>query len=271
MVSRFWFALGRVSLLLLVMYLILSYVLLITIILRQEITILDASKAISVFNTKKGDSSLQGQVRNVFGDPVPFSVIIFGEHIVQADKTGTFTLAHLASGRYTMEIFAGDYEKYSREVQIETGVNSPTIKYDTGLWPQIFLVDFHIFSKNSDEIIGIVGFANGTTELIFIQQATLLNPQGEVITDVLHDHDGFNYYANLSNKLEIVENPQKALKWAPRMVQGGEFPAIKGSFLPGIYTLEVHYAFQKGHDLGQYRVLTMTDLLEPDKNWDPHL
>lgn len=269
--SRFWLRLGRLGLVLLLSYLLFAYTCLITIIIRGELTILDASKVISVLSNQLEPCILQSQVRNVFGDPVPFAVIVVGNRLVQADNTGVFAMDNLAPGRHTIEIFAGDYGKYLREVQLEAGINSPPIKYETGLWPQVFLIDFHIFYKESDEILGIVGFANGTTEPLFIQRATLLNPQGEVITDILHDRNGFAYYANFSSKIEIVDEPQKALKWAGRVVQSGELAPLKGSFRPGPYSLEVHYAFSQGHELGQYRVLTITNHLDLDNDWNPHL
>ena len=269
--SRLWFRLGKLGLILVLMYLFFSYTILITIIIRRELTILDATKVISVFSAQQNPSTLQGQVRNVFGDPVPFAVIVVEDRLVQADNLGSFSIANLTPGRQTLEIFAGDYEKYKREIQLEVGVNSPPIKYETGLWPQVFLVDLHIFYKEYDEIFGMVGFANGTTEALFIQRATLLNPQGEVITDILHDRDGFAYYANFSSKIEVVEDPQRALKWAGRVVQSGELAPLKGSFRPGPYTLEVHYAFAQGHELGQYHVMVITDHLDLDNDWNPHL
>lgn len=269
--SRLWLRLGKLGLVLLLVYLFFSYTLLITIIIRQELTILDASKVISALSSNQGPCILQGQVRNVFGDPIPFAVIVVADRLVQADNSGTFSVDNLTPGRHTLEIFAGDYGKYTRELQLEVGINNPPIKYETGLWPQVFLVDFHIFFKENDEILGIVGFANGTNEPLFIQRATLLNPQGEVVTDILHDRDGFAYYANFSSKIEVIEAPQKALKWAGRVVQSGEFPPLKGSFRPGPYTLEVHYAFTAGHELGQYRVVVITDHLDLDNDWNPHL
>lgn len=271
MFSRFWVRLGKFGLSLLLVYLLVAYVVIVTIIIREELAIVDATKVISALNAPRGSSTIEGQVRNVFGDPVPHGVIIAGEQLVQADNTGSFRITNLSPGRLTLEIFAGDYAKYTREIQVEEGVNHPTIKYETGLWPQVFLVDFHIFYKEHDEIFGMIGFANGTTEPIFLQRASILSPKGEVITDILHDHDGFAYYTDLSNRLEIVKGPQKALKWAPRMVQSGEFTPIQGNFPLGLYSLEVHYAFQEGHDLGQYQVLTITDHLDLDNNWDPHL
>lgn len=271
MLSRFWLRLGKLGLVLLGSYLVFAYIVVVTLIVREELTIVDASKVISVVKSAPGTSTLEGQVRDVFGDPVPFGVIILGDHLVQADNTGAFRITNLNPGRFTLEIFAGDYAKYSREIQVEEGMNHPTIKYEVGLWPQVFLVDFHIFYKGDGEIYGMVGFANGTNEPIYIEQATIINPKGEVIVDVLHDNDGFQYFADLSNRLEVIEQPQKALKWPGQMVQGGEFPSVKGHFPPGPYTIEVHYAFQAGHDLGQYQVLTITDHLDLEKHWTPHL
>jgi hypothetical protein len=271
MASRFWLRLGKLGLLCLLAYLLLAYTIVVTIILRAELSIVEATKVISVFQTPQQQSILEAQVRNVFGDPIPHAVVIVGDHLVQADNTGVFQVADLKPGRHTLEIFAGDYAKYTREIQVEEGTNSPTIKYETGLWPQVFLVDFHIFYKDNDAIFGMIGFANGTTDPIYIERATLLSPRDDVICDLLHDHNGFAYYTDRSSKLEVVHEPQEALKWAPRMVQGGEFPPLSGYFPPGLYSLEVHYAFQEGHDLGQYQVLTIKDHLNLGNNWDPHL
>lgn len=271
MFSRFWVRLGKVSLFLLVTYLLMAYIIVVSIIVREELSIVDASRVISALSPIGGSSTIEGQVRNVFGDPVPFGVIIVGEHLVQADNIGAFRVTGLSPGRFTMEIFAGGYEKYTKEIQVEEGVNYPTIKYEAGLWPQVFLVDFHVFYKDNDSIFGMIGFANGSTEPIYIERASIINPAGDVITDILHDNDGFTYYMDLSNKLEVVEQPQKALKWAPRMVQGGEFAPLQGYFPPGPYSLEVHYAFKNGHELGQYHVMTTTDHLDLDNNWDPHI
>ncbi len=271
MFSRFWIRLGKFGLSLLLTYLVMAYIIVITIIIREELAIVDANKVISVFTPTKGVSYLEGQVRNVFGDPVPYAVIIVGDHLAQADNIGSFQVKDLHPGRHTLEIFAGDYLRYSREIQIEEGLNNPTIKYDSGLWPRIFLVDFHIFYKENHEIFGLTGFANGTSEPIYIAKASLLNPKGDVIMDLLHDRQGFEYYTETSSKLELVESPEKVLKWAPLMVQSREFAPIKGYFPPGLYSLEVHYALQEQYDLGEYQVLTVTDHLDLDNNRDPHL
>lgn len=271
MLSPRWARLGKCCLIVLVVYLLAAYLVLFIIIIRSELHILDANGAVFVFNRNDGPSLLEGRVCSVFGDPVPHAVIVIQGRLSQADNTGAFYVTGLESGRFGLEIYAGNYAKYSREIHLESGANSPPIKYETGLWPQEFLVDFHIFMKDSGEILGITGFANGTDEPVYIQRATLIGPKGEVITDLLHDGEGFDYYAGLSTRLSIIKEPQKALIWPGRMWQTAEFAPIAGTFPPGLYSLEVHYAFQKGHELGQYRVFTVTDHLDLDKDWKhPH-
>lgn len=271
MFSRFWMRLAKLGLVLLISYLIVAYALLITITIRRELKILDPPKAISVFQQEKTSTILEGNVCNVFGDPVPHAVIAVGDSLIQADNRGAFSLNNLQPGRYTLEIFAGDYEKYSKEIHIEEGTNRPSIKYDTGLWPQVFLVDFHIFYKDHDEVLGILGFANGTADPIYISKAVLLNPRKQVILDLLGDLGGFEYYSDLSSKIQLVHTPEKALKWAARLVQNGEFPPIQGDFRPGPYTLEVHYGNLKDHEKGRYSIFTITDHLDLNSNWNPHL
>lgn len=271
MPSRLWMRLAKLGIALLIAYLIVAYALVITITIRREIKILDPPSTISVFQQEKSTTTLEGNVCNVFGDPVPHAVITLNDHLVQANNRGGFSLNNIKPGRHTLEIFAGDYEKYSREINVEEGINRASIKYDTGLWPQIFLVDFHIFYKDHDVVLGILGFANGTTDSIYISKAILYNPRKEIVADLLHDLDGFKYYSELSSKIQIVSEPQKALQWAPRMVQNGEFPPIKGEFRPGPYTLEVHYGSEKDHENGQYYVFTITDHLDLANDWNPHL
>ena len=269
--SNLWCHLLKTGIIVLLIYLVVVYTILITTIIRNELSIVDGTQVVSVLTSPPNSGVLHTQIRNVFGDPVPYGVVLINNHLVQGDNTGFFKVPSLKPGRYILQILAGGYEPYSREIQIEDGMNSPPIKYETGLWPDSFLVDFHIFFTENGQVLGIVGYANGSEEPIYIERSTLLDPRGEVITDLLHDNDGFNYYAGLSSKIEIVEEPQKALKWAPRTWLSGEFPPIQGSFLPGLYTLEVHYAGLENHKLGKYQVLQIQDHLDFENNWNPHL
>ncbi|NLJ80097.1 MAG: carboxypeptidase regulatory-like domain-containing protein, partial [Firmicutes bacterium] len=267
MYSNPWLRFLKTSLIFVLAYLLLASAFTIIIIIRSELRILDAQQVLSLTGQSPQQGVLRGQVRNIFGDPVPHAVVLLENRFVQGDNTGRFEISNLNPGRYTLEILAGGYEKYRREVQVETGINNPPFKYETGLWPQTFLVDFHLFYQEDARLLGIMGFANGSSQPLFIQSALLFNPLGEMILDLLADNGGFSYYAGLSNKLEIAEEPQRALKWAPRMWQSGEFPPIEGFYQPGIYTLKVYYGFEEEHQSGQYRVFTISDHLDLEKSW----
>ncbi|NLO65960.1 MAG: carboxypeptidase regulatory-like domain-containing protein [Firmicutes bacterium] len=270
--SRFWQHLGKWLLVLILLYLVGAYLTVFSIIIRSEMNILDAERAVSALMDTKGSSQLQTRVCSVFGDPICHAVVMIQNRLVQADNTGFFAMENLQPGRSTIEIFAGGYAKYRREINLEPGMNSPPLKYDTGLWPQEFLVDFHVFYKETGEVLGIAGFANGSDQPLYIHRAVLLDPKGKMIIDLLHDHDGFAYYAGLSSRINVVDEPQKALVWPGRMWQTGEFPPIAGYFSPGLYTLEVHYGFLDEHEQGEYRVIGLTDHLDLEENWsDPHL
>jgi hypothetical protein len=243
--------------------------LLITTIIRNELQIW-GGREVPALAGPEGSAHLHMYVRNVFGDPLPYAVIYVAGRVAQADSTGFVELAGLKPGRYEMAVFAGGYQPLTLEVHLEPGRNSPVIKYDTGLWPEDFLVDFHLYHSSDQRLMGMLGFANGSAEPIYIHRAALLSPQGGLITDFLHDGDGFAYFAGLSTKITVVEEPQRALVWPPRTWQPGEFPPIPGSFQAGTYTLEIHYGSEGEHQAGEYRTLRINNHLYYDLTGNPH-
>ena len=239
-------------------------------IIRSELQIWGGREAVAALSRPANPAHLQTYVRNVFGDPLPYAVVHVAGRVGQADNSGLIELFDLHPGRYNMTVFAGGYHPLTLDVTLEPGYNSPILKYDTGLWPEYFLVDFHIYYSEDQRLMGICGFANGSSESVYIRHARLLSPQGEVITDFLHDHDGFSYYADLSTKIKVVEEPQKALLWPPQTWQPGEFPPIPGIFHFGLYTLEVHFGSEEEHQLGQYQIVQITDHLDYELTGNPH-
>ena len=153
--SNLWCHLLKTGITVLLIYLVVVYTILITTIIRNELSIVDGTQVVSVLTSPPGSGVLRTQIRNVFGDPVPYGVVFINNRIFQGDNTGFFEVPSLKPGRYTLQIFAGGYEQYSREIQVEDGLNSPPIKYETGLWPEFFLVDFHIFFRDNSQVLGI--------------------------------------------------------------------------------------------------------------------
>lgn len=261
----------RVGIASLVAYLAIGYIVFVATLVRWEVGLLPPARPVSSIASR--DTGVYGtitsQVRNVFGDPVPYAVVHIGGRTIQADQNGNFILEGLAPDRYVMEIFAGGYERYKWEITVGEGNNTPIIKYDSGLWPEKFLADFHVFYASNDRLFGLVGFANGSHETIYVSSATIIDPNGNAIIDVLRQHDGFNYYNYLSNKVEVVETPEPALRIPSKAWVNGEIPPITGPFPPGTYHLEILYGNQEEHEKQQYQRIQYSD--QGDNNWNPHL
>lgn len=60
MFSRFWIRLGKFGLFTLIAYLLMAWIVIVTIIIREELAIVDATKVISVFNPAQGSSTIEG-------------------------------------------------------------------------------------------------------------------------------------------------------------------------------------------------------------------
>lgn len=268
--KHFWIRIARATAMVVIAYGVIVFSILYITIIRNELRVFGGEKSVPVLSNPLGQAHIRSYVRNVFGDPLPYAVVHINGRVAQADNTGLVELNNLKPGRYEMDIFAGNYQPRTIEVHLEGGHNSPVIKYDTGLWPEYFLVDFHIYYSGDQRLLGLTGFANGSDEPIFIHRAELISPQGEVITDFLHDHDGFAYYADFSSKIEVVGEPQLALKWPPRTWQPAEFPPIPGLFRSGMYTLKVHYGDATEHQSGRYRIFEITDHLDYELTGNPH-
>lgn len=244
--------------------------LLIITIIRNEIQIW-GGRAATVSAQPAEPAHITTHICSVFGDPLPYAVVYVGGRVAQADSTGLVELAGLSPGRMEMTVFAGGFQPLTLEVQLEPGANSPVIKYDTGLWPESFMADFHIYySSEQRALLGILGFANGTAEPIYVHRAVLHTPQGQAIADLLDTGGGFEYFAGLSSKIRMVEEPRKALLWPARTWQPGEFAPIPGVFAEGAYTLEVHWGSEAEHNSGQYQVLRVTSYLDFKLSGNPH-
>lgn len=253
-------------------YIALGYIVFASVVLHYEISLLPDDKLIyTAADIQKRSGTLSTRVHNIFGDPIPYAVIFIDGRITQADSTGFFIVEELKPQRYTLEIFSGDYQPYQWDILIDDGTNNPPIKYDTGLWPQYFLPDFHVFHNNTNQLFGLIGFANGSKQPIYIHRAAIYDPNGNIILDLFEDPDIVEYYQMLSTKVESVTTPQQALRLPSKTWINGEIPPIDSPLTPGVYQLEVHYGTETGHQSGVYRVQRIEDYLQTYPNWNPHL
>ncbi len=269
----FWLPFFRIGLYTLLSYVVIAYFIFFVTLVRWEVSLLPSS--ISVVTPVSKDSGsysiVSSRIHNVFGDPIPYAVVHISGRIVQADSTGHFTLEGIVPNRYSMEIFAGGYRRYKWDIHVEEGTNTPIIKYDTGLWPAFFLPDFHVFHYTNDALYGIIGFANGSDQPLYIHRITIYDPREDIVIDFLNHSVGLEYFQNLSGKVEIVKGPQKALRLAPQSWFTGDLPPVTTPLLKGIYHMEIHFGTQREHDTSTYQVMRIKDQLDVDSNWNPHL
>jgi len=253
-------------------YTAIAYIVLFTIILRHDIQLFEPKHpSLTSLAQKQQLGSLSARVHNVFGDPIPYAVVFIDGRVVQADATGFFTVENLVPQQYKLEIFAGEYQPYEWHVLIEPGTNNPTIKYDTGLWPQFFLPDFHVFHNNTYKMFGLIGFANGSNQPIYIHRASIYNPQGDLSLDLFASWENIEYFLTLSTKIEYIDTPRPALLLPAKTWVVGEIPPVQIDVLDGNYYLEIHYGTAADHERGTYQVLRIEDYLDTEPNWNPHL
>lgn len=270
-ITTFWQRVLKIALYSFIAYVAIGYLVFILVLLHHEISLLPDSQPVTVSVSSDINATLSARVHNIFGDPVPYAVIVIDNQITQADSTGFFTIENLEPKRYALEIFAGEYQPYNWDILIDKGTNNPTIKYDTGLWPQFFLPDFHVFHNNSNQLFGLVGFANGAKEHLYIHRATIYDSEEKMILDLFTNPDILEYYQMLSNKVEITSTPQTALKLPPKTWISGEIPPIDSQLTEKFYYLEIHYGTEKDHLKGTYQVRQIIDSLDADSNLNPHL
>ncbi len=263
----------RIGLYSLIAYVAIAYIVFITMVIHYEISLFSPAEPVATRASIDRDSYgiVSSRIHNVFGDPIPYAVVHLNGRIAQADSTGHFTIEEIYPNRYDIEIFAGGYGRYRWGIQVEEGINTPVIKYDTGLWPQFFLTDFHVFHHNSDKIFSIIGFANGSNEPLYIHRVTIYSPRNETPMELLDTREVLEHFLSLSGKLSLVENPQVALRLAPQSWFSGSLPPLDGPAAKGTYTLEVHVGTEDDHERGAYRVDRIKDHLDMDSNWNPHL
>ncbi len=269
---NFWKRLFKMVVCCLISYVVLGYVIFAFVILHYEVNLLSDNKpALAITDNNGAGGILSTRIHNIFGDPIPHAVVFIDGRVVQADATGFFIVENLKPQRYFLEIFSGEYQPYKWEVLIDEGTNNPPIKYDTGLWPQFFLPDFHVFHNHTNELFGLVGFANGSDQPLYIHRATIYDPDGNIILDLFEHPELVEYYQVLSTKVELVTTPQQALRLPSKTWINGEIPPINTSTASGIYQLEVHYGTTADHQNGIYKVRRVEDVLRANPNWNPHL
>lgn len=271
--SNFWRRFFYIGLFSLIAYLLIGCTVWISTVLHYEINLLPVFQRQVIPASKDSGSygTVATYIQNVFGDPIPYAVVYVDGRIAQADNNGFFKLEGLFPARYTLQIFAGGYQSYKWEITVEEGINEPVIKYDTGLWPEYFLGDFHILSNVPNKLFPIVGLANGSEQTIYVQKAIIHDASLKPLLDLMAIPDIIEYFSSLSSKVTIVNEPLRALKIPPKLVISGNVPPIAVDKHYETYFLEIHFGTEREHEKQEYQITRINTKLDTSGKWNPHL
>ncbi len=217
---------------------------------------------------------IKGLVCNRFGDPLPgVSVTLAGKHTVTGED-GEFYFAQIPLGNRPILLEYQGYKSLSRLVKIDAGTNYLEFKYEQGLFPANFALDFHIyFTEISLELghcFGEIGIANGANSSYYLLDLVIYNPLGVETLSLLQTEDDYREITGTLSDINFVAKPRMAVFYRPGEYYKINLPPLANPIVGGFYILKAVYASQTQWDAG----LATMEVLETecvfDDDWNPH-
>ncbi len=215
-----------------------------------------------------------GLVCSVFGDPLPgVSVTLAKQHTV-TDETGAFFFEYIPMGNQLIRLDCDGYQILSRRVKIDAVDNLLEFKYESGLFPANFAVDFHIYytkeSLEQGRCFGEIGFANGSSENYYLSDLVIYSPLGVEILDLLRTAEDFRAITGTRSDSNFIAKPKMAV-----LVRPGEFfrinlPPLANPLTDAIYSLKCVFSTQKQWDAGSATMEILETVCILDDDWNPH-
>ncbi|MGE5576570.1 MAG: carboxypeptidase regulatory-like domain-containing protein [Syntrophothermus sp.] len=223
----------------------------------------------------KGEkASVTAFVCNIFGDPVAGAQVRIGQVQAMTDTRGYFLLEEVPLGPQELVVKAAGYQPLIRKIPVDNGRNIVDMKYDTGLWPNDFRVDFHVFANvdrtGSLKLFGEVGVANGGSDAYYLLDASVSGPNDEQVQDLLETEDDYRDFAGSYGDDNFVARPRMAVVFAPQTHDKVDLKPHPGPVLGGEYKLTVVYASGEDWARGQSQTMVLTAHAFLDSDWNPH-
>ncbi len=157
--------------------------------------------------------NVSGTVHDIFGDPIPHAQVQFGERITRADERGSYRLDGLPVGSHDVRVAADQHQPRAFRYSVYEGESSPRIKYDSGLWPESFAIDFHIFHPPSrpDPLYGLIGLANPENGPIYVTSMKVVTRDGSVVQDFMEDVEGIQRFVFTYGSTRLSLEPSPAI------------------------------------------------------------
>ncbi len=218
--------------------------------------------------------SVTAFVCNIFGDPVAGAQVRVGQVQARTDAHGYFLLEGVPTGPGELVVKAPGYQPVVRKVTVDSGRNILDMKYDTGLWPDDFRVDFHVFANvdrtGSLKLFGEVGVANGSNGAYYLLGAAVTGPNDEQEQALLQTEDDYRNFAGSYGDDNFVAHPRMAVVFAPQTHYKVDLKSQPGPVLGGKYKLTVVYASREDWARGQSQTLVLAAQAFIDSDWNPH-
>lgn len=217
---------------------------------------------------------LETSVRNIFGDPVPGASFHIDNRTTIADRDGTVSISDLPIGLHQFTVHADGYQDYDHRIRINEGINVPIIKYDQGLWPIGFAVDFHVFhayeAQDEQKVFFQVGLANGSDQPVYIRAFYTLDATLQPADTLLSTPEGYRRLSLMHTALSLATEPY-ALVLKPWGIVHIELPPIvRRPVSEGPFYLIVHYGNKSAHERRSYVMLEVVAEIQHEPDLSPH-
>lgn len=186
-------------------------------------------------------------IRDVFGEAVSDAVVTVGTLKALGGEYGIIEEMFVPSGIHELTIEAPGYRVYKRSVQITRSLDV-SLKYDSGLWPEGFAVDFKVyFSRGYDNTFRAfadIAFANGSNIVKYmITKCWIEDPTGTVVKDLLVEELDYRGLIGSSTDDNHVTHPELAAVMRPNSLARVQPVALGERFFEDEeYVLTVIYA-----------------------------
>ncbi len=213
-------------------------------------------------------------VRNVFGDPVPGAIVELNGQRLVAGEGGTVEFVNVPARLHTLRIEAEGYHPLQMSLRVNEGVNEPIIKYESGLFPTDFAVDFHVFHAQDpaeeQDVFIQMGWSNGTQDPVMIHWFDIVDQHGNRLAPILDSPEGYRRLALMHTALKLVALPY-ALELRPQRNVTIDLPVIRA--VPdqlGAVRLRILYGTAEQHAANRYHELEFAAYPEMEPDFNPH-
>lgn len=233
----------------------------------------DARRTVAVPPPK---GQLTSRVHDVFGDGIGSPTVRIGSVTVIGDATGAFLVEAIPAGVYEVEVSADGYMSKRFTYRVQEGDNSPRIKYDTGLWPNSFAIDFHAFHSRpgSPQTYGVIGIANPLDSPVYIHELFVADERGVIVFDALATVEMMQTFTLIHPNANLTLEPHPAVVLQPRSIIAQiEMPPHQSSETespPHAFIATARYSLGRNAPPGERMEISRLAYRTLEEDYNPH-